>query len=215
MAFRRFALAAVAGCGLLLAACTAKPVYPAMTPIQVAKDFGYFDQPIDDTHWIVSYVTPQEAGYGFRYDQSPAEAQVKGLASDMALWHASQVAQAHGYPGFTVTDKRFSTDAVNVEDLYYDDPYWFGFHYHRWGAWGGPWTGPWGGPGFYDPPQSKLQVEAKLTIALTRSPKGDDYRTEDTLNRLRATYPGAEGAPAGAVPAAPPPTAQAPARPTA
>lgn len=205
MAHRRFALAAAAGCGLLLAACTATPTYPMLTPIQVAKDFGYFDQPVDDTHWVVSYVTPQQAGYGFRYDQSPAESQAKGLAMDMALWHASQVAQAHGYPGFTVTDRRSSTDARNVEDLYYEDPYWFGFHYHRWGAWGGPW----GGPGFYDPPQSKLQVEAKLNITLTRNPKGDDYRTEDTLNRLRATYPGAEGVPAGAAPAAVPP---APAR---
>src|ERR1700689_2461558 len=193
MAFRRVAFAAVAGCGLLLGACTATPVYPMLTPIQVAKDFGYFDQPVDDTHWVVSYVTPQQAGYGFRYDQSPAEAQAKGLATDMALWHASQVAQAHGYPGFAVTDKRFSTDAVNVEDLYYDDPYGFGFHRHRWG---GPGGGPWGGPGFYDPPQSKLQVEAKLTISLTRNPKGDDYRTDDTINRLRATYPGAEGVPA-------------------
>ena len=180
MAHRRFALAAAAGFGLLLTACTAAPTYPMLTPIQVAKDFGYFDQPVDDTHWVVSYVTPQQAGYGFRGDQSPAEAQVKGLAMDMALWHASQVAQAHGYPGFTVTDRRSSTDAVNVQDLYYEDPYWFGFHYHRWGAWGwgGPEGGPWGGPGFYDAPQSKLQVEAKLNITLTHSPKGDDYRTD-------------------------------------
>ena len=73
MANRRVALVAVLGCGLLLAACTATPVYPMLSPIQVAKNFGYFDQPIDDTHWLVSYVTPQQSGYGFRYDQSPAE----------------------------------------------------------------------------------------------------------------------------------------------
>ena len=85
MAIRRFAHAAVVGCGLLLAACAATPVYPLMTPIQVAKTFGYFDQPIDETHAMVSYVTPQQSGYGFRYDQSPAEAQAKTLALDMAL----------------------------------------------------------------------------------------------------------------------------------
>ncbi|MEI9982337.1 MAG: hypothetical protein WDN69_03450 [Aliidongia sp.] len=107
MANRRVALVAVLGCGLLLAACTATPVYPMLSPIQVAKNFGYFDQPIDDTHWLVSYVTPQQSGYGFRYDQSPAEAQAKTLAMDMALWHASQVAQAHGYAGFAVTDRPF------------------------------------------------------------------------------------------------------------
>ena len=219
MANRRFARAAVLGCGLLLAACSSTPSYPLMTPIQVAKNFGYFDQPIDDTHWVVSYVTPRQAGYGYRFDQSPAEAQAKGLAMDMALWHASQVAEAHGYAGFSVTDRRSSTDAVNVED-FYSDPYWYGGWGWRhgwggggwggggwgWGGWGwggGPWGGPWGAD-WYNDQHSTLQVEAKLVIALTQAPKTGEYRADDTINRLRTAYPEAEGAPAAA-PGAPPP----------
>ena len=210
MAIRRFAHAAVVGCGLLLAACAATPVYPLMTPIQVAKTFGYFDQPIDETHAMVSYVTPQQSGYGFRYDQSPAEAQAKTLALDMALYHAAQVAQTRGYPAFSVTDRRTSVDSVNVSG-YWDDPYWhggWGFHHrHFWG--GGAWGGPWG-LGWYEPPENTLQVEAKLTIALTRTPKADDNRVDDTLNRLRAAYPNAE-----ALPVPPPSTPAPPPKPTA
>jgi hypothetical protein len=217
MAKRRFALAAAFSGGLLLAACTATPVYPLLTPIQVAKNFGYFEQPTDDTHWMVSYVTPTQAGYGFRFDQSPAEAQAKALALDMALWHASQIAQSHGYAGFSVTDRRTSVDAVNVTD-YWSDPYWsggFGFHHHRfWGGWGG-WGGPLGGPGWDEPPQSSVQVEAKLTITLVKAPKGEDYRTDDTINRLRIAYPGAESVPAGAAAPPPPPPPPSAAKPTA
>src|ERR1700689_827576 len=90
-------------CGIYLSACAAGPAYPLLTPIQVAGDFGYFEQPIDETHWVVSYVTPERSGYGFRSDQSPAEAQAKTLAFDLALWHASQIAQARGYAAFSVT----------------------------------------------------------------------------------------------------------------
>lgn len=206
MAIRRLAPAAVVGCGLLLAACAATPVYPLMTPIQVTKSFGYFDQPIDETHAIVSYVTPQQEAYGFRYDQSPAEAQAKALALDLALYHAAQVAQSKGYPAFSVTDRHTGVDSVH-DSGYWDDPYWYGgwgFHHHHFGGWGGPW-----GPGLYEPPQNTLTVEAKLTIALTRAPKPDDYRVDDTLNRLRAAYPNAEALPV------PPATPATPPKPTA
>jgi hypothetical protein len=189
----------------LLNACVATPIYPLMTPIQVAKTFGYFDHPIDDTHWIVSYVTPEQSGYDFRAEEAPAELQVKNLAQDLALWHASQIAQAHGYQGFEVTERRTSVDAVNVED-YLDDPFLyegFGFrHRHFVGtlAWGGP-----GGPAWYAQPDSSLQVEAKLNITLTKTPKGDDFRADETITRLRAAYPQAEGAAALAPPATPAP----------
>jgi hypothetical protein len=196
MANRCYALAAVIGSGLLLNACVATPAYPLMTPIQVAKNYGYFDQPIDDTHWVVSYVTPEQSSYGFRYDQAPAEAQARHLAQDLALWRASQVAQAHGYSGFEVTDRRTSVDAVNVEE-YYGDPFLddgFGFR-HRHYAGTLAWSGP-GGPAWYEPPEGSLQVEAKIKITLTQAPRPDDFRADDMINRLRAAYPGAEtGAP--------------------
>jgi|GEM_PF-2285160 hypothetical protein len=195
MANRTFALTAAIGGGLLLAGCTAIPTYPLLTPIQVAKNFGYFEQPIDDTHWVVSYVTPEQPGYGFRFDRSPAEAQAKTLAFDLALWHASQIAEAKGYAGFAVTDRRSSTDAVNISDVS-ADPYWYGgygFHNRRFFGrfgWGGDWDGQLG-----PSPESTLQVEAKLTIALTKTPNGDDFKTAETINRLRAAYPGAESSP--------------------
>jgi hypothetical protein len=196
MAIRRLSHAVFIGFGFLLAACAATPVYPLLTPIQVARDFGYFEQPIDDSHWVVSYVTPEAGAYGFRDDHAPAEAQVKNLALDMALWHASQIALAHGYAGFEVTDRRTSTDAVNSTDPY-DDPYWyggFGFRHRRF-------YGAWGGPGWYEPTrESTLQVEAKLTITLTKAPKGEDFRADETINRLRAIYPGADAAPPAPAP---------------
>jgi hypothetical protein len=207
MVKRRVIRAAALCCGILLSACAADRAYPLLTPIQVARDFGYFERPIDETHWVVSYVTPEQSGYGFRSDQSPGEAQAKALAFDLALWHASQVAQAHGYAGFSVTDRRFSTDAVNVTD-YIDDPYWYGgvgFHRRRaFGGWGGAW-----GPGYVAPPQSSVQVEAKITIALTGTPNGEDFRSDETINRLRLVYPGADSAPVGG-PAPPLPSSNKP-----
>jgi len=195
MAKRFIALATICGCSLM-AGCAATPTPPLLSPIQVGHNFGYSERPIDDTHWVVSYVTPEQQGHSARFGEPPLDAHAKALAFDLALWHASQIAESRGYAGVSVVDRHFNTDSYSMSN-YPSDPYWIGgFHaqnpdgfFGRFG-WGGAWSS-----NLSPSPDSDVQVEAKLAVILTNDLKPDDFRAADTINRLRATYPGADVAP--------------------
>ncbi|GGF39175.1 hypothetical protein GCM10011611_51920 [Aliidongia dinghuensis] len=194
--FSRSAAGALLGAlGLLLAACAAQPTYPLLTPVDVARSFGYSDIRLPDGRYEVSYVAPAQQGYGYRFDQSPTERMGKSLAFDMAIWRAAQIAQAQGYRGFSVADTRSNSD-IQQRAGYYDDP------------WDGPWgPGPWGpgpywgwhrppygwGGAYYNPPETSVQVEVKLAVALSNDLKPGDYDAADAIQQLRRTYPGADG----------------------
>jgi len=188
MSSRQAAIAAIATLGLLLAGCATGPTYPLLTPVDVAHSFGFSDTRLADGRYEVSYVAPPLQGYGYRFDQSPTEKQGKSLALDMAIWRAAQIAQAQGFQGFSVADTKSNSD-IQQRSAYYDDP---------WGpGWGpGPYWGrhrPPFGWGDYNPPETSVQVEVKLAVALSNSLKPGDYNAADAIQQLRQTYPGADG----------------------
>ena len=200
MSFRPAALAALALVGVSLGSCASGPSYPLLTPVDVARNFGFSDTRLPDGRYEVSYVAPAMQGFGYRYDQSPTEKQGKSLAFDMAIWRAAQIAQAQGFQGFSVADTKSNSDNQQ-RSAYYDDP---------WGPdWGpGPYWSrhrPPFGWGDYNPPETSVQVEVKLAVALSNSLKPGDYNAADAIQQLRQTYPGADG---GTV--APPPQAIGP-----
>ena len=189
MSSRQAAIAVVATLGVLLGGCAASPNYPLLTPVDVAHSFGFSDTRLADGRYEVSYVAPALQGYGYRFDQSPTEKQGKSLALDMAIWRAAQIAQAQGFQGFSVADTKSNSD-IQQRSAYYDDP-WGG------SAWGpGPYWGrhrPPFGWGDYNPPETSVQVEVKLAVALSNSLKPGDYNAADAIQQLRQTYPGADG----------------------
>jgi len=193
MPSRSAAVAALAGFGLLLSACATEPVYPLLTPVDIAHSFGYADSRLPDGRYEVSYVAPAQEGYGYRFDQGPTERQNKSLAYDMAIWRAAQIAQSQGYRGFSVADTKSNSD-IQQRAGFYDDPWGPG-----WGpGWGSGYWG-WRRPPFgwndyyYNPPQTTVQVQVKLAVALSNDLKPGDYDAADAIQQLRRTYPGADG----------------------
>jgi hypothetical protein len=189
MSSRHVGFAALAGLILLLAGCAAAPSYPLLTPVDVARSFGFSDVRLPDGRYEVSYVAPAQQGYGYRFDQSPTERQGKTLAFDMAIWRAAQIAQSQGFQGFSVADSKSNSD-IQQRAGYYDDP---------WGpGWGpGPYWGwrrpPFGWDNYYNPPETTVQVQVKLDVALSNNLKPGDYNAADAIEQLRRTYPGADG----------------------
>ena len=196
MSSRHAALAAIVGLGVLLGSCATGPSYPLLTPVDVARSFGYSDIHLPDGRYEVSYVAPAQQGFGYRLDQGPTERLGKSLAYDMAIWRAAQIAQSQGYRGFSVADTKSNSD-IQQRAGYYDDP---------WGpAWGpGPYWGwrrpPYGWNSYYNPPETSVQVEVKLAVALSNNLKPGDYDAADAIQQLRQTYPGADGGVAAAPP---------------
>jgi len=197
MTSRQAAIAAIATLGVLLGGCATGPAYPLLTPIDVAHSFGFSDRRLADGRYEVSYVAPTLQGFGYRFDQSPAERQGKSLALDMAIWRAAQIAQAQGYQGFSVADTQSNSD-IQQRSAYYDGPWGPGWGRHR---------APFGWDA-YNPPETSVQVEVKLAVALSNSLKPGDYNAADAIQQLRQTYPGADGGPVAAPPQAIGPSVQ-------
>lgn len=199
MSSRHAAVAALALVGVLLGGCATGPSYPLLTPVEVARSFGFSDTRLADGRYEVSYVAPALRGFGYRFDQSPTEQQGKSLAYDMAIWRAAQIAQSQGFQGFSVADTKSNAD-IQQRSAYYDGPWGPG-----WGPgpyWG--WHRPPYGWGDYNPPETSVQVEVKLAVALSNNLKPGDYNAADAIDQLRKTYPGADGG------GAPPPQTSGP-----
>jgi hypothetical protein len=199
-------LAGLIGLTFLLAGCKSGPVYPLMTPLQVAQSFGYDDHPLGDNKYEVLYVAPQQNAIGFRYDTTPTERAQKDMAFDLATLRAAQMAQQSGWKGFDVIDKHSSTDN-QFYDPWYDNGWgdcgpwgWGGgWGWHGWGGWGGRcgWDG-----GFYNPPEQRVQVEVKLTIVFVTDVKPGQYSAQSVIDQVTARYPGV----LGPMPSPPPPS---------
>ncbi len=182
--------------GLLLSACATGPVYPLMTPIQVAQTFGYDERPLGGNRYEISYVTPAQQALGYRFDTSPTERQAKDLAFDLSTLRAAQLAQQSGWQGFDVVDRHSSAD-TDYYGGWYGGPWgpgggWGWHRWHSWG-WGGGWgwRGGWGGgPGWDYPPEQRVQAEVTITVAFTNDVKPGQYRAADVIQQVGARYPG-------------------------
>jgi len=188
-----------------LGGCVTSPNYPLMTPIEVAHDFGYSEHPGDAGKYEVSYVAPPMREIGYRFSVEPSIEQAKTMAFDLATLRAAQLAQQSGWQGFDVVDKHTSSDDEFI------GPWWGGGPWGG-GPWGGPWGGWWGGGwgwhrhhewlGYDEPPEQRVQAEAKLTIAFTNDVRPGQYRAADVVQQVTGRYPGVSAPVLPAPPAA-------------
>jgi hypothetical protein len=173
----------------LVTACTSDPAPPLMSPIEVARSYGYSEVPIGDNRYAVTYTGPSQRTLRSANARQETGAVEHTQAYDFALWRAAQIALAQGFPGFRVGNVRTNVDTL-VDD-YYDPFYGPGLSTHRY-LWGpGPYWGPYGAPN----PYAYQQTSVTMDVTLLQSLGPGDYDARDTIDQLRKTYPGAEGTP--------------------
>lgn len=181
------AIAAVIAWVLLLAGCVSSPPPPLLTPLAVAGSFGYAEAPLGGDRFSVTYIAPPRLTslYGIARE-TDAEA-TRTLAFDMAVWRAAQIAQAQGFAGFRVTDRRSDVDT-------YPDP--LSQPFDPWPCWE---CRRFGFPYYADPyrgsPFVYLQTRLAITVQMLHDAGPGDYSAADAIAQLRRTYPGAEGIP--------------------
>jgi hypothetical protein len=175
---------------LALTAC-AGPAPPLMSPLQVARNYGYSEVPIGDGRYRVSYLAPYYRTLRSPRSEDAASNAARTQALDFALWRAAQIATAQGYSGFSASNVR--TDVKTVADDSYDPIYgpWYGPGFGPGPNWWGPsWASPYWGPS----PYVFERVEATVEVELKRDPGPGDYDARDVVAQLRQHYPGAESA---------------------
>lgn len=182
----RHGLAALVGL-MLLGGCVSGPRLPLLTPLEVGGSFGYTATPLGGDRHAVTYVAPSRVTSAYGAARAADAQASRTLAFDMAVWRAAQIAEAQGFAGFRVSDRR--SDVDTYPDPFYDpwDPWpcWecrrFGFPYYR---------DPFRGPSF-----AYLQARVTITVQLLHDPGPGDYKAADAIAQLRRTYPGADGLP--------------------
>lgn len=179
-----------------LASCATTPEPPPMSPLQIAKYYGYTEAQLGEERYQVSYVGPNRRSLRSPGPVQENAAAERSMAFDFALWRAAQLARARGFPGLRVSNIR--SDLTNYVDDYYDPLYSPGFYPYQAYPFGPRWGGPYWGPSPYVYQQATVTIDARLL----RAPEPGDYLAADVIEQLQRTYPGAEGPPAG-TPAAP------------
>jgi hypothetical protein len=172
---------------LALAACDTAPLPPAMSPLAVAKYYGYSELPLGDERYQVTYVGPYRRSLRSPGPVQEASAAQRTMVYDFALWRAAQLALARGFPGIRVSNVRSNVNTY--ADDYYDTFYGPGFYPYGGYPYGPRWGGPYWGPSPYVHQQAEVTIDAQLLGA----PAGGDYVALDVIDQLRRTYPGAEG----------------------
>jgi hypothetical protein len=179
---------------LLVAGCAGGPSYPLYSPRAVAQTFGYAEERVAKNRFRVTYAAPVRRTYPYAGPRREADAAEQlGLAYDMALWRASELALANGFPGF-VTGPRDNEVQVDVaydyyRDPFYDDPFYhYGHRRHRLYR-----HYPYD-PYYYGGRYSRyalIAAKTTLTVELrkVRVPEAIDAAT--TIRRLRQKYPDA------------------------
>ena len=180
------ALAALTGAALL-GGCVTAPPPPLLTPLAVAGRFGYAETALGGDRYAVTYVAPSRLTSPYGPAREIDAQATRTLAFDMAVWRAAQIAQAQGFAGFRISDRRSDVDT-------YPDPF-----YEPWDPWPCWECRRFGFPYYPDPyrgsPFVYLQTRVTIIVQMLHDPGPGDYKAEDTIAQLRLTYPGAEGIP--------------------
>jgi len=186
MARFRQKVAALIGASLL-AGCVSIPPPPLLTPLAVAGSFGYAEAPLGGDRFSVTYLAPPRltSRYGSARE---ADAQAtRTLAFDMAVWRAAQLAEAQGFAGFRISDRRSDVDT-------YPDP--LSQPFDPWPCWECRRFGfPYSADPYRGSPFIYLETQVTITVQMLHDPGSGDYRADDAIAQLRRTYPGAEGVP--------------------
>lgn len=134
--FRRFA-APIAALAILAGCSTATPYQPLGTP---GERGGYVDQPLDQTHWRLSF-------YG---NSLTSRQQVENYL----LFRAAELTLQQGFNCFAIVNQGTDRQTTLQVDPY--GPYYGGGFYHGWspywsmhGPWGWHYYDPWYGGSFY------------------------------------------------------------------
>jgi len=180
-----------------LAACETLPPAPLLSPLNVAKYYGYGETPLGGDRYEVSFVGPTRRSTRAEAGRQQIAGEERTQAYDFAVWRGAQLALAGGFAGFSVSNVRTHLDTY-ADDL---DPFWGpgygpGLYPYRY-PWGPYWSTPYWGPSPYE----YLRTDAVIEVQLLHTPQPGDYDAHDVVEQLRRTYPGAEGTP----PAAPDP----------
>src|SRR5271166_6059192 len=91
---------------VLLAACATPPGPPLLSPVDLAHNYGYSDTAKGENHFIVNYLGPSNSSSVAPTQHESDAEQARTQAFDFAVWHGAQIAQAKGFEGFRITDKR-------------------------------------------------------------------------------------------------------------
>ncbi len=192
------AIVALVLVALAVAGCAVGPGHPLYTPRAVAKSFGYAEERVARDRFRITYAAPVRRTFphaGPRRQDDAAEQ--LALAYDMALWRASEVALANGYPGFVAgpRDNQVQVDVAYdyYRDPFYDDPFYhYGHRRHRLHR-----HYPYD-PYYYGGRYSRYALMAATTtvtveLRKVRVPEAIDAAT--TIRRMRRKYPEALGTP--------------------
>ena len=179
--------------GLLLAAalamagCAPEARYPLYTALEVAESFGYSEERLSETGYRVTYSAPVRRTYAYGGEGRKQETEQRlALAYDLALWRAAELALAHGYPAFEVSNRDNSVQVDIRHDYYPHYPYFHHRHHFGHGFF------PHHFYGYYDR-YAELAARVSIAVDFRAAPDGDRLDAQATLKRLEAKYPSAAG----------------------
>jgi hypothetical protein len=167
-----------------LAGCQSAPPRPLYQPLETGAEFGYTEQQVDPTHWEVTYAGPR---YRASYSDSKRDAETesaRGLAYDLALWRAAQIALEQNRPSFAVVSERRDVDrSTQVDRRYGGYPYSYPFGFRHSGYWG---YWPW----YYDDYTVRSYGEATVTLSIDLEPEpgAQVIDAKETAARLEDEY---------------------------
>ena len=184
----------------LIAGCAERPHYPLLSPIAEAQSYGYGEISKGPERYTVTYQTPVLTSSIPPAAQDREAEALRAQALDFALWRAALIAQASGYEGFRVTDKRTDLDTL-PEPAYYDRD-----HYGPWGSVGVDTfgynrtmgVGVGAGLGYTPRPPSPYvyrRARASVEIELAHALAPGEYRAADVLAQAQRAYPTATETP--------------------
>lgn len=180
---------------VLVAACAQGPRPPLLSPIEASHEYGYAEKSAGGDRFVVTYTGPLKLTSTIPERRDGDAQAARNQALDFAIWRAAQIAQAQGYEGFRVTDKR--TDVDTYSDSSYDTgPFCspFGTNIDAFGVYRGGALGyGYGSPSCYPPSlYARLRARATIEVTMLHGAEAGDYRTADMLAQLQSTYPGAD-----------------------